>query len=707
MRPALPLALALAAAAPPPDLPGELRALVAKGPLSRSRAGIEVVDLATGRAVYARHAFEELNPASNSKIFTSAAALARLGPDFRWTTDVLLGAPMTGGTVQGDLYLRGRGDPTLTSERMWEIAGELWHRGLRQVEGDLVLDDSWFDDVEQGPGWEQEETDRSYLAPVSALASNWGSFAIYVSPGDRPGARARVELEPMSPYFRLENRVVTTDHRRRWIRTSGAAARGGYRVRVSGHLGVHAGTLVLWRHAGEATSYTGETFRQMLAARGIPIRGRVRRAVCPPRARLFFAAQSESLDLVLKELNKHSSNFVAEMLVKTLGAQERGPPGTWESGIDVIEEFLEKEVGIPRGTYVMRNGSGLNDVNRFSADQVVRVLAYVYPRMTLAPEFLSSLPIAARDGTIRFRMQETPAAGRVRAKTGTLDDVSALSGYVDSLDGRRYAFAILVNDYPSSLHQAIAAEDSVAEALAAGGSPAPPAAGALPDDAAARRGRAEDYAKAAERADPDDVPRLVSALGRERDPALRALAAEALWRCAPDDADAADALADDMPASPADLDRLLALAQDLALPPPLVSSLVDLAGDGNARGLRALLDLAAGEDGDSRRQAWNLALAAGLAEIAQQMPRQLLDALASGDRARALRDVRRLAAGLAENPDAAARFSGVLTEASSSASPLAGFARAVAAALAQGPEAPPPGKIVNRAIPALPAHHGG
>jgi len=708
---------ALAASPPPPsDLPAELEALVRSGPLGHSHSGIEVFSLEDGRVLYGFHAHDLLNPASNTKIFTSAAALYRLGPDYRWATEIFLDSPPDhGGVVKGNLTLRGKGDPTLLSERMWEIATELWHLGLRQVKGDLILDDSFFDAVYEGPGWDQEDTDRAYLAPISALASNWGSFAIYVSPGDRAGQKARVEIEPMSPYFKLDNQVITGGRGVRRIKTSGSVARDGYHVKVSGHIPSDSPTAAFWRKVGDPTRYTGETFRAILAQRGIKITGRIRRGVRSPSAKLFFTSQSDGLDIILKRLNKQSSNFVAEVLVKTLGAEIRGVPGTWPNGIDAIEDFLGQEVGIPRGSYVMRNGSGLNDVNRFSADQIVRVLAYMYSRLTVAPEYLSSLPIAAKDGTIRFRMQDTPAAGRVRAKTGTLEDVSALSGYVESLGGRHYAFSLLVNDYPSSLRQAIASEDSFAVALAsAGGSFVAKAPALLAESPAARRTRAEGYLRQGREQDPANAPLLLAAISRETDPAVRATAAEALYRCEPDESEAVEALLDSIPGSPEEVDKLLTLAGDLGQQPaPLLPSIVDLATDGDPRGLRGLLGLAATESQiqGPERQAWDEALAQGLADVAQQTPRELLDALAGGDHVRSMVAVGRLGKGLATNPDAASHFAEALAEAAI-APQLSAFALQVKSELANdrsnGASAGSVQSIVNEAVPrrAEPGHSG-
>ena len=233
---------------PSSDLPGLIEDIVRKSTMSHSKVGLEVISLDDGRVVYASHAQDLLNPASNTKIFTSAAALSRLGSDYRWVTEVYVDShPVECGVLRGPLTIRGKGDPTLTSERLWEIALELWHQGLREVKGDLVLDDSYFDQVFEGPGWDQDRTDRAYMAPISALAINFGSFGIYVTPGDHAGAKANVEIEPMSPYFKLENKVSTVAHRKRLRhladhRSAGLRrlARGRHRDRPGGPADLHA-----------------------------------------------------------------------------------------------------------------------------------------------------------------------------------------------------------------------------------------------------------------------------------------------------------------------------------------------------------------------------------------------------------------------------------------------------------------------------------
>ena len=182
--------------------------LLSQPPLLGTRASVEVVSLDDGAVIYARGANDALNPASNTKLVTAAAALLRLGPEFRFTTDFLVDKPLDAHGRVRTLYVRGRGDPTWNTERLYGLAADLWHRGVRQV-GDIVFDDTYFDSEKWGPGWEQETSDKAYAAPVGALSLNHNAVAIYISAGTRAGQRARVELEPDADCFILQNKVTT------------------------------------------------------------------------------------------------------------------------------------------------------------------------------------------------------------------------------------------------------------------------------------------------------------------------------------------------------------------------------------------------------------------------------------------------------------------------------------------------------------------
>ncbi len=622
---------ASSAGAPPTALRQAIDALVERSALAGARVGICVVSLDSGATLYARDADTLLNPASGVKLFTSAAALARLGPEYRFETEAWLDeAGLAGGAARA-LYLRGKGDPTLTTERLWAFAADLQHLGLKRV-GDLVLDEGWFDAERTGAGFDQESGDHGYLAPAGALSLNFNTVAIHVAPGPRPGAPGRVELEPESAYIELVNRTVTVGPRagrRLSVTSTPGGPPGRQRITVEGRLPAGRRPVTWWRKIDDPARYLGQTLRRLLELRGVRVTGQVRLGAVPAGAQLLHVAESEPLSDVVRRLNKGSNNFMAEQLLKTLGAEAAGPPGSWSSGLAVVESFLAS-LGLPRGSYVMKNGSGLNDANRFSARQVARLLAETWRRFPVAPEFLSSLPLAGKDGTIRWRLEGPALAGRVRAKTGTLDGVNSLAGYVETEERERLAFAILVNDAPGKAAAMTPGIDAVTAALVTGGATGAAAtvvtAGA--QDGGATSPEALDaaaltYLAMGRAHDRRNVTFLRTALRAEAAPQLRLAVAEALYRSDPDAAAARRGLleaSDPLPAPP--LARLLGLAQ-AGEPPPVVAALGDLAGEGSGDAIARLLALAAAEPSPPLREA----LAAVLGEVVEAAPTELRVAL--------------------------------------------------------------------------------
>ena len=602
--------------------------VLAQTPLSGARTSVQVQSLDDGTVVFAHDADDLLNPASNAKLFTAAAALVRLGPEYRFETEFLSDRE-SGGRVPV-LYVRGKGDPSLSTERLYHIAGELYHAGLREV-GDVVVDDGWFDGQRLAPGFDQEIGDHPYLAPCGALSLNWNAVAIYLRAGDRTGARAHVEIEPASDYFLLDNQLVTAELHRRFSVTL-APGQEKQRVVVRGTIPAERGVLTLWKKIDEPALYFGHTVRRLLAERGIKVRGRVRMGSAPQTARPLYVAQSESLDLILKRLNKVSSNFVAEQLIKTLGAEIKGPPGSFSNGIEVVEDFLHREVGIVRGSYVMRNGSGLNDANRFSASQINRVLRYMYQRFPLAPEYLSSMGIAGKDGTLKYRFEGSEAVGRLRGKTGTLENVAALSGYVEAVGGEKFVFSALVNDYLGRSVSVVQALDAMGAAMAASGSQQGPgravAAMMNPETAIGSleelTSRVRTYLSIARPRDRKNGAFLRTAWRSERDPAVRAVIAEALYESDPGDYAAARLYLDSFSADEVVYGRLCKVALALGVGVPGLSPLVELAAQGNPEALGQLLRVAAAsKEGEQPRKLVGTALA----EVSRTAPEALLAAL--------------------------------------------------------------------------------
>jgi len=677
----LPLLLCLAFAAPVArgsERPGReqdraalrllLENVLVRTPMGQARTGLLVQSLEDGAEVFSHRADELLNPASNVKLFTGAAALHVLGPAHRFETAFLTGAPLKGGRARV-LYVRGRGDPTLTTERLHGMAAELFHAGLREV-GDLACDDTWFEPDLRPPGFDQEDGDRTYLSPPGALSLNANAVTVYLRGGEAPGRPATVELEPPAALFEVRAEVRTGPPGIRRLNVLAESSRDGIRLVVRGE--APPGEVVsLSRKVDLPALYTGHVLRRVLEAHGIQVKGKVRLGTVPPGAQVLHAAESEPLDAVLRRLNKHSSNFVAEMLLRALSAAAGDVPGTTAGGVFQVESFLEKEVGLRRGTYVLRNGSGLNDANRFSPRHVLRVLAWAHGRFATMPEFLASLPVAGRDGTLRSRMEGTVAAGNVRAKTGTLSHVSALAGYLLTAGGERMAFSFMVNDYEGRAAPVVGALDALSSAVAALGRPGGegpaqelaallrPPAPPLEDGPLQERLRTWGALGVQGGA---TVPLLRSALRAEQDPAVRVAVADVLARLSPDAG--RRAVLEALEPSEQVYGRVRRAAAAAGLPVPGLVPLVDAAASGEGAALERLLRLL-GMTPEGERTPF----AGWFAELAAAAPEALFEQLLPlppGERQPALEGLR---AGLSGRPVPAA-LAGVLAHGAAGNDPI-------------------------------------
>jgi len=597
--------------------------------LKSSRVSFQVISLDDKSTVFEYGAGDLLNPASNVKLFTSAAALSLLGPDHRFETEFFVDKPPQNGRVR-TLFVRGNGDPSMTTERLYAIAAELARQGLKEVRGDLVLDESSFDGERWIAGYDQEQGDRAYLAPTGALSLNWNAVAVYLRPGAAKGQAAFVEVEPSSEYFRLHSKLMTgkATQRRFFVRSSletdKPASKSSLRrqeIEVRGHVPVGKGTWVVWRRIDDPASYFGHTLKALLAQHGVRIHGKVVAGKVPPTAELFHTALSDSLSILLKRVNKHSSNFVSEQLIKVLGGVYRGFPATHANGLEAVAEFLEKEVGIPRGSYVMRNGSGLNDANRFSAVQTNRLLRHMFEEALFSPEFVSSLGIAARDGTLRSRFGGSQAEGKLRAKTGTLENVSALSGYVQGMNKQRFVFSVLVNDTSSRNPEVIRSIDALVALLANVGQPPKPMARVEESGIETFKRQVKTYATLAK----DKKQTLLQEMLRsEPNPVSRVLIADTLYGLNSKDAEIAGAVVEALGTQPELLAPLDALSLQMGIPFPGLNGLIETAASGSAEAISKLLKLAPLAHRYSRLQ---VPLTEGLAAVAESAPEEMLAGL--------------------------------------------------------------------------------
>jgi D-alanyl-D-alanine carboxypeptidase/D-alanyl-D-alanine-endopeptidase (penicillin-binding protein 4) len=461
---------AAAAAAPAGRMDDAIERQVRAGRRVAPSLGIEVIDAETGESVYSHHPDRQRIIASNTKLFTTAAALDRLGPGFFFETRLLMRGTVADGTLTGDLAVVGGGDPNISGRfyggdpyavfRRW--AASLRARGVRRVVGDVYLDYGLFPGPTRHPDWPERDRARWFQAPVAALSFSDNCVLVAISPNGHSGGKAEVEVTPDLPLFEVDNRAVTTGSARRH---SAGVRRSddGSRLTVFGAVWERAAPVETWVAVPDPVAYFGAALVDALREEGIEVGGRT--LPVPRLPGLVWervAVQRTDLLTAVQVTNKRSQNFYAESLLKTLGAQACGR-GTWEGGVEAVAEFLEK-IGIERGSYSMADGSGLSRNDRFCPRQVTRLLRAMHGHRW-GREFMLSLPYSGEpELSWERRLARPPYAGNVYAKTGTILGVSSLSGYAKAVSGRLYVFSILANDV-SSTWEARRLQDRIVEAI--------------------------------------------------------------------------------------------------------------------------------------------------------------------------------------------------------------------------------------------------
>lgn len=405
-----------------------------------ARWGVVVKELPGGEVLYSHNPNLSFNPASNIKIVTSAAVLDRLGPRYRFVTEVF--GKLLRGTVTGGIYLRGSCDPSLTTARLVEMANALRRLGVKAVHGPVYLDISAYEGSTDPDGFRRFRSSHPFRAGVSALSLNHNVIRIGVAPAKKPGAPARVEVDPPSAYLKLRALVRTTSGPTR-LHVSTHPRGRATSVSVGGRINIRARARTFWRRVYNPSLYTGFTFISQLRAAGIRVGHRIGYRRVPEGMPRILVNQSPPLSLIVRSGTKHSSNVVAEHLLLALGAGRFGWPATLDKGRLATQGYL-KRLGLPPGTYRFENGSGLSRRSAIRPADLVRVLEGIYLDFGARAELLSALPLAGLDGTLqRRRFERSRIRARIRAKTGTLSGVSCLSGYAGGADGRVLLFTFL------------------------------------------------------------------------------------------------------------------------------------------------------------------------------------------------------------------------------------------------------------------------
>lgn len=499
----LPQSVAAPGAGTLPELQRQLAAKLDATRLPGSSWGLKVVSLGTGKTLFATNATKLFVPASNTKLFTAALALNRLGADHRLATTLRMqNAPDANGSLKGDLMVVGGGDPTVTARLhggKWETAlaplvDAVKAAGIRRINGDLVCDESAFRGAPYGSGWNWDDLGEKYAPAVSALSFNDNTLRVVVTPGPTAGQPVLVQLQPAfasaSDQFAGPPLLVLRNHAVTGLATNAPALRltrfpGRVELDIDGELPAGGERVTEELSIPSPAQFFGGALRQVLAQAGVKLSGQVR--VVDWRARAETTADvgpwrdlatlpSPAIGELVRETLKPSQNLYAQLLLLAVGVEtERYPRDTelvWPrtitteaAGLRALGALLD-EAGIAKGEAMFLEGSGMARGNLVTPAALVRLLIFMNQHRW-AKAWREALPIGGVDGTLQSRLTGPVTKGNVRAKTGTLRGVSALSGYLTTASGEALAFSILVNNFgPGGANEARAETDALVELLA-------------------------------------------------------------------------------------------------------------------------------------------------------------------------------------------------------------------------------------------------
>ncbi|WP_042145209.1 D-alanyl-D-alanine carboxypeptidase/D-alanyl-D-alanine-endopeptidase [Paucisalibacillus sp. EB02] len=420
--------------------------------LQGALAGISIRSRETGQLLYEHMGDTRLHPASNMKIFSCASGFAVLGENYTFSTEIWIDGEIKDNTLNGNLYIKGKGDPTLLPQDFKNLAQVIKEKGIQEIKGNIIGDDTWYDDVRlsQDLNWNDEH--YYYGAQVSALTVSpnedydTGTIMLAISPGNKVGDKPVITLTPLTNYIKIINKAVTTESNGEEDEAEITVIRqhGNNDVVVEGRLPIYSASLKEWVAVWEPTDYALELFQNALKKIGISNSGKVIRGVTPKQANLLYVRESISLSDLSVPFMKLSNNGHGEMIVKELGKVVKGE-GSWDCGLNIMEETLEK-LGVDTSNLIIRDGSGISHVTVIPPNEISKFLFRIQKEPWFN-SFYRSLPVAGDEdrmvgGTLNDRMYGL----EVNAKTGTIMGVSTLSGYLKTKEGEELIFSIMLNN---------------------------------------------------------------------------------------------------------------------------------------------------------------------------------------------------------------------------------------------------------------------
>lgn len=415
--------------------------------LTESSVSVFVQDLSNDDVVLSLNADQLRSPASTIKTLTTFVALDILGPTFTWKTRVFTDGTIKDGVLDGNLIIVGGGDPYLTAERWWRFVTAIRQQGIKTITGDIIIDRSYFAPINDDRSSFDGAPEKSYNVVPDALLVNFQTSQFTIT-GEHDNHKAEVVIDPLPANLDFDNHIE--------LRGKGCA-RGfqdlqfstpdgysGKRISLQGHAASGCGQITIARAIMTAPEYAFGTFRTFFEQQGGVIKGTLKLQQLTPSAKLLYSYESLSLAEIIRLINKFSNNVMARTLLLTLGAEKVGIPATVESGQRVVNDWLQSH-RISNRDWVIDNGAGLSRIERITASGLAAILKNAWQSQWM-PEFAASLPLAATDGTLRNRFSSTAMRGRMRMKTGHLDNVTSIAGYVNAASGKNFVVVVFIND---------------------------------------------------------------------------------------------------------------------------------------------------------------------------------------------------------------------------------------------------------------------
>ncbi|MDB5763650.1 MAG: dacB [Herminiimonas sp.] len=430
-------------AVPAQELPPVVIDALKRAGIPLNAAGAYVQEVGGSKMLIASNASIPFNPASTMKLVTSDAALELLGPTFTWKTQAYADGAQLGDVLQGNLIFKGSGDPKLVLENFWLFLRQIRARGIREIRGDLLLDRSIFEEGFYDPAVFDGDPLKAYNAGPDALLLNYKAFGFRFVPDEASGL-VKILVDPPVAGYPVAAPRLSNGECGDW-KGKLFAAFNGNGTSFGGTYSSSCGDKTWYVHPYQMThtQYFAAVFRQLWNDLGGTFKGDVRSGVVPPGARLVGEWESPALPEVIRDINKYSNNVMARQLLLTIAADVFKLPANPERGARAIKSWLAGK-GIDAPELTIENGSGLSRNERISAGTMGRMLVAAFQSPTM-PEFISSMPLAGYDGTMRQRLKTRSVAGNAHIKTGSLNDVRAIAGYVQAASGKHYAVVCIIN----------------------------------------------------------------------------------------------------------------------------------------------------------------------------------------------------------------------------------------------------------------------